>query len=159
MATKLIEIYEAVWSALDNYSALTRFLAAYGGHTYKYSADGKLGHDLSKADLPALVVSPVELGEEAGLSGYTVGRLRLAVETRVSQRDLDVLLDFVWHVGAALKEKLRGSDANFGLSYVAKVELGGVRFEGPDSAEGYRQGRVWSATRTITVDYHDATPA
>jgi len=156
--SKLTEIYDAVWATLEEHGALTVFLEERGGHKFKRGAHDKLPVKLAKSDLPALLVTPVSLSEDVVLSGYIGEQVRFQVEMLVWQRDLDVLFEFVEHVGDALKEKLRGADANLGLSYVCGIDLSSVEFEQHESESNPTRGGLWTATRTINVQYYDAIP-
>ena len=106
------QMRDAVWGVVDTYGPLTSWLTTRGGRKFKFAADDRQRADLTKADLPALMVWMGKADCHWRSNAQLATAVTFAVEMVSDVRDEKEALDFGWLVWQAL---LGQKASNFGL--------------------------------------------
>lgn len=161
MATKLIEIKDAIWKGFTDDEDFSSWINGHGGHMYSFKGGDKLPREFSKVSLPAFVMLPASDDETHRLSGGTEDIFALRAELHVGDRDVDTLLDGVWYLKRAMKALYwkPGASTQLNLSYVAKVGVGRMQYDYHEDPEDLLRGLVWTAYRDIVVVFRDPKPS
>ena len=136
----LTQVREAVWSALEDSSELTTFIA--GGRTYKLDEGGHLPTRITKDDCPALAVVPdrcpaERFGESLEELRYALRAVGYLYTEQAAQAEEFLLL---------IHDALADAPADLGLSSVKALTLGALTFTPHlDRASG----RYWEVSLTV----------
>ena len=106
------QMLDAVWAILDGYVPLTSWLTTYGGQKLKFTADDRLRMDLTKADLPALMMWMGKVESHWRSNAQWATAVTFVVQMVSDSRDEKAALDFGWLVWQALMGQ---RTTNFGL--------------------------------------------
>ena len=106
------QMLDAVWGVVDGYAPLTSWLTTYGGKKLKFAADDRLRMDLTKFDLPALMLWMGKVDTHWRSNAQLATAVTFVVQMVSDGRDERGALDFGWLVWQALMGQ---RTTNFGL--------------------------------------------
>jgi len=106
------QMLDTVWGVVDGYYPLTSWLQTRGGKKFKFAADDRQRADLTKADLPALMVWMGKADTHWRSNAQLATAVTFVVQMISDVRDEKEALDFGWLVWQALMGQ---KASNFGL--------------------------------------------
>ena len=106
------QMMDVVWGVVDGYYPLTSWLAARGGRKIKFASEDRLRADLTKFDLPALMVWMGKADSHWRSNAQLATAMTFVVQMVSDGRSEEEALDFGWLVWQALAGQ---KATNFGL--------------------------------------------
>jgi len=140
---------DRIWGVLEAYGPLVSWLQERGGKEIKFAAGDRLRMDLTKFDLPALMVWLAKAESHWRSNAQVATTLTFAVQLATDGRDEREAMDFGGYVWQAL---LGQKASNFGLENLLRwtMEAGPLEHS-VEERKGAASAAIWKMRVNLTL--------